>query len=137
GGWLEQSGGGYRLTTRGRAATDAMYAAARNKLATLAPLPPADLERLAVLLRRLLAGCQSSRMVTCQACLAASGRAVPWQEPTPAGCFALTAAGRAMRLAVEDQTDANFYGPWLVLSAAELDELTARSRAVLNGLKSA
>jgi hypothetical protein len=59
-----------------------------------------------------------------------------WAAATPAGCFALTAAGRAMRLAVEDQTNANFYGPWLVLSTAELDELTARARAVLNGLKS-
>ncbi len=222
GGWLEPSGGGgYRLTARGRAATDAMYAAARNKLASLAPLPAADLKRLADQLRRLLAACQADRVVTCQSCLAASGNAAPWQEPTPMatiarviealtnfrcdahraawrptdldgpcwealtwlwegradsdasllawsekqphpralsaadyasclatlvehgwvcarpeGSFALTDAGRAMRQAVEDLTDASFYGPWLVFSPAELDELDARARGVLNALKS-
>ena len=220
GGWLAPAGQGYQLTAQGRAATDAMYAAARNKLAALAPLPPADLERLAQLLCQLLSACRASPVVTDQASLAASGNAAPWQEPTPmatiarilealtnfrcdahraawrptdldgpcwetltwlwegraesaasllawsekqphprafsaadyAAClatlvehgwaaagaserFALTEAGRAMREAVEEQTDANFYGPWQALGPAELDELNARARVVLSVLK--
>ena len=220
GGWLKPAGDGYRLTGKGRVATDAMYAAARNKLASLTPLPSADLERLAQLVRQLLAACQASSVVTDQACLAASGNAASWQEPTPmatmarvlealtnfrcdahraacrptdldgpawetftwlwegradsaaslhscsekqphprafsaadyAACLAtlskhgwaeagadgrygLTEAGRNMRQAVEDQTDANFYGPWRALSPAEIDDLDARARAVIVGLK--
>ena len=219
GGWLEVAGDAYRLTSKGRAATDAMYGAARNKLASLAPLPVADLERLAQLLRQLLAACQASPVVIDQACLAASGNAGPWHEPTPMatiarvlealtnfrcdahraawrptdldgrtwetftwlwegradsdaamqawsakqphprafstadyaaslatltehgwaehmadGRFALTEAGRNLRQAVEDQTDANFYGPWRALSATELDELDARARVIVEAL---
>ena len=215
-GWLEPAGDGYRLTAKGRAATDAMYAAARDRLATLSPLPATDLERLAQLLRHLLAACQASPVVTDQACLAASGNPAPWHEPTPmatiarvlealtnfrcdahraawrptdldgptwetftwlwearadsaaslqawsakqphprafstadyAAClstvrehgwaepaaegrFVLTEAGRNLRQAVEDQTNANFYGPWRALSAAEIDELEAVARRMV------
>jgi hypothetical protein len=220
GGWIEAAGAGYRLTSKGRAATDAMYSAARRKLASLSPLPAADLDRLAQLLRRLLAACQASALVTDQACLAASGNAASWQEPTPmatiaralealtnfrcdahraawhptdldgpawealtwlwegradsaaglqgwsekqphprafsvadyAAClatlsehgwtealadgrFTLTDAGRNLRQAVEDQTDANFYGPWRALSTVEIDELDLRARAIVDALR--
>src|SRR5579859_571346 len=89
GGWLEPAGNdAFRLTDKGRAATNSMYAAARNRLALLAPLPPADLERLAQLLRRLLVACQSNPVVTDQSCLAASGNAASWREPTPMATIA-------------------------------------------------
>ena len=221
GGWLEPAGGdAFRLTASGRAATDRMYAAARNRLAALSPMPPADLERLAGLLVRLFAACRRSRVVTDQACVEASGNAVAFTEPTalatiarllealtnfrcdahraawrptgvdgptwetlawlcegradsaqallewaqkqphpragaaadyatclktlaergwaePAsgdGHYRLTGAGRQVRQRVEDQTDDNFFSAWSALSDGEVIELTARSRAILDGL---
>jgi len=94
GGWLEAAGsppagqGAYRLTEKGRAATDSMYAAARSRLAALTPLPAADLERLAQLLRQLLDACQANPLVTDQSCLAASGNATEWAEPAPIATIA-------------------------------------------------
>ncbi len=220
GGWLEPAGEGtYRLTRKGRAATHRMYAAARDRLAALSPLPLADLDRLAQLLTRLLAACRANPAVADQACLAACGSAGPFVEPTalattarvleammnfrcdahrtawrPTGVdgptwetltwlwegradsaaslfawsqkqphprawgaadygaclgtlagrgwaelaaadrYRLTDAGRRLRQGIEDETNALFYGPWSVLSPAEIDELHARARAVVQGL---
>jgi hypothetical protein len=60
GGWLEAlDSGGYRLTPKGLAATNHVSSAVRDRLERLAPLPPADLERLARLVLRLTEASQA------------------------------------------------------------------------------
>ena len=58
-----------------------------------------------------------------------------WAEALAGERFTLTTAGRNLRQAVEEQTDANFYGPWRTLSPAELDEVHSRARAAVEALK--
>lgn len=216
GGWLTASADGYTLTAPGRAATDSLYAAVRARLAALAPMPPADLDRLAALLDALVAvpGRPAGRACTlasgttgpnpesaplaraawsiealtnqrCDAHRAAwlplglpgpawetltwlwEGRAASvaglyaWAQAQPfprgfsaqdyngfvgqlvargwavleaAGATALTAEGRRVRAEAEAATDANFYGPWAALPAADLSELLTRAQTVTAAL---
>ncbi len=69
----------------------------------------------------------------CLATLAARG----WAEPAGPDRYRLTEAGKRLRQGIEDQTDAFFYGPWSALTQAEVDDLQARARAVIQGLKTA
>src|SRR5262249_4062231 len=103
GGWLEPAGdGAYRLTDKGRAATDRMYASARDRLRRLEPLPPADLKPLAPLLSRLVAACRASSVVTDQSCVAASGNAGDFSEPSP-----LATAARVLEALTNFRCDAH------------------------------
>ena len=103
GGWLVLAGRDtYRLTAKGRAATDSIYAAARGRLASLSPLAPADMERLAELLRALMEACRASASVPDQACVAASGNAGPYGEASP-----LAYAARAIETLTNFRCDAH------------------------------
>jgi hypothetical protein len=81
-----------------------MYAAARSRLASLSPLPLADLERLAELLRALVAACRASPSVPAsrQACVAASGNAGSFTEASP-----LAYAARAIETLTNFRCDAH------------------------------
>ncbi|MCI0394884.1 MAG: hypothetical protein L0332_14450 [Chloroflexi bacterium] len=60
-GFLETAGdGAYRLTASGRAGVEGFFEAARQAIARLDPLPPAELERLAGLLQRVRAAVESA-----------------------------------------------------------------------------
>ncbi len=80
GGWLERGPDGYALTALGRAATEGMYSAVRARLASLRPLPAADLARLAALLDALVAAGVAPGRLTDRACAAASGTLGPNPE---------------------------------------------------------
>jgi len=104
GGWLDRHPAGYTLSPRGRAAADAMHGAVRARLAALAPMPPADLERLAQLLERLFDHCRLSPRVPGQACVTLSGNAKPINEP---GASPLARAARALEALNNFRCDAH------------------------------
>ena len=104
GGWLDPHPAGYVLSPRGRAAAEAMHGVVRTRLAALAPMPPADLERLARLVERLFDLCRLSPAVPDRGCVTLSGNAQPTREP---GAPPLARAARAIEALSNFRCDAH------------------------------
>lgn len=103
-GWLDIHPAGYLLSTRGRAAAEALHNLVRERLGKLAPMPGADLERLAQLLERLVDACRTFGAVRQQSCMAASGNASPGRDPSASP---LARAARAIEALANFRCDAH------------------------------
>jgi len=102
--WLEVRAVGYGLSLRGHTVAEALHGVVRARLGALAPMPPADLERLAQLLERLFLACRASADVPDQGCVALSGNAGPFPEP---GASPLARAARAIEALTNYRCDAH------------------------------
>ena len=74
----------YRLTAAGRAPVEAFFTAARQSIAPLAPLPPAEMVRLAELLARIIAATEALPMPALKTHMLISRRTDPASAAAPA-----------------------------------------------------
>lgn len=83
-GFLAPAGdGAYRVTEAGRQALDHMYAAVQTQLATLTPLPDAQMERAAELLRHVVDAALSAEELANKSHIECSRRSDPGDQAAP------------------------------------------------------